>query len=434
MVKKSKKILYKNPIFFIIIMILLIQICVTYLYTNGKEFSKRAFIRNLIIGLSIYFSVIHKNLSYLLIPVFFEILIEFLKIKGFHIEKYISTKYQYNDYWRNINKKDKIFSNFSEGNCDKILGFDTTNHSQKNLKNILSWSKKTYDNSIKTKKKYFTDINNNKHYAKQFKKTTDQNKFKLISNICGIKNDMKILEIGFGEGDFLNYIRDNFNINPVGVSISQEQVDLVKSRGFEAYCLNSWDMTKEKIGTYDLILQCGNIEYIRCSGESEEKNANYCKIINSLLKPNGKYFITCIHNNLNYHKYSLYDYINCYILWSGNDGGYPDGENGFTKYAKKAGLKTIYQQERTNDYFIISAIFASHFQCYKGKCINSLSLKGVLNALIKTIAAPYYIHTYLCYSTPNNFYWLPWLWQFIPQNKNGKWISPATLQYILMQR
>ena len=432
MVKKSKKILYKNPIFSIIIMILLIQICVTYLYTNGKEFSKRAFIRNLIIGLSIYFYVIHKNLAYLLIPVFFEILLEFLKLKGLHFDKYIATKYQYNDYWREINKKDRIFSNLSEGNCDKILGFDTTNHSQKNLKNILSWSKKTYDNSIKTKKKYFTDINNNKHYAKQFKKTTDKNKFKLISQICGIQKNMRILEIGFGEGDFLLHIRDNFNINPVGVSISQEQVDHVKNKGFEAHCLNAWDMTKEKLGTFDLIIQLGNYEYIRCSGEGEKKNEDFCKIIHSLLKPNGKYFITCIHFNTKF-TYTLYDYINAYILWSGNDGAYPNDEDGITKYAENIGLKTIYQQERTNDYFITSAIFFSYLQCISGKCVNSISLTKTIDALIKTIAAPYYIHTYLCYSPSKNFYWLPWLWEFIPQKKNGKWVSPVTLQYILMQ-
>ena len=31
-----------------------------------------------------------------------------------------------------------------------------------------------------------------------------------------------------------------------------------------------------------------------------------------------------------------------------------------------------------------------------GKCVNSISLTKTIDALIKTIAAPYYIHTYLC--------------------------------------
>lgn len=39
---------------------------------------------------------------------------------------------------------------------------------------------------------------------------------------------MRVLEIGFGEGDFMLYLREHYNINPIGVSISCEQVNLVK--------------------------------------------------------------------------------------------------------------------------------------------------------------------------------------------------------------
>ena len=245
---------------------------------------------------------------------------------------------------------------------------------------------------------------------------------------------MRILEIGFGEGDFLMYIRNNYNIKPVGVSISQEQVDLVRSRGFEAHCLNSWDMTKEKLGTFDLILQCGNLEYIKCTGESNKVYEDFCKIIYSLLNKNGKYFVTCIHLNEKFNKRSLYDQLNCYILWSGNDGQYPRGRDGFTRYAQKAGLKTIHQQDRTNDYFITTIIFMSYLQCMKGKCTNSVSTVGLIDALIKTIAAPYYVHTYLCFSPTKSFYWFPWQWEFIPQRINNKLETPVTLEYILLQK
>ena len=92
----------------------MIQLCVTYFYTNTKEFSKRDFIRNLVFGLSIYFTVVTKNLLFLLIPIIVEFLMEFLKLNGFHMEKYIATKYQYNDYWREINKTNDIFSNLQK--------------------------------------------------------------------------------------------------------------------------------------------------------------------------------------------------------------------------------------------------------------------------------------------------------------------------------
>lgn len=76
----------------------------------------------------------------------------------------------------------------------------------------------------------------------------------------------------------------------------------------------------------------------------------------------------------------------------------------------------------------------SFFQCMQQKCLTSISTSGVLDSIIKTIADPYYIHTYLCYSPTKDFYWLPWQWEFIPQNINGKWMTPVTLQYILFQK
>ncbi len=423
-----------NIIIYIILCVILVQYSITKLYTNTKEFSIRALIRNLIVSISIYLSYNYKNNYILLIPILTEIILEVLKLNGYHIEKYISTKYQYNDYWRDINKKNNLFSNFSEANYDKILGLDTIDHSSANLEKILKWSKKTYDYSYKHHPKYLTDFNGNKHDGFELKKTSDNAKFKLICDICDIKPNMKILEIGFGECDFMEYIRKNYNISPIGVSISCEQVKLATNKGFKAYCMNAWDMTQEELGTYDLILQCGNLEYLRCTGESSTVYEKYSKIIYSLLNEKGRYFITCIHSNSKF-KNKLYDNINAYFLWSGNDGKYPDGKNGFSKHAEKLGLKKIYQQERTIDYFIASIIFMSYFNCMDKKEINSTSLTGYYDALIKTIAGPYFLHTYICYS-PNkyNFYYLPWLWEFIPQYINNEWITPVTLEYILFEK
>ena len=429
-----EKLLINNNLKILIICVLLIQSIITYTFTNTKKFSIRALIRNLSIVLFIYLYINTQEKKFLFIPIIIELLIELLKYNGYHFDKYISTEYQFSDYWRTINKKDSIFSNFSEGNNNQILGIDTTDHSQENIIKILNWSINTFNNSIKYKQSYFEDFNGVKQYDYNlYKKITDKNKFKLICDICKIKPGMKILEVGFGEGDFINYIKEYYNINVVGVSISNEQVKLIQSRGYIGYTMNSWDMTPEILGTYDLILQCGNVEYIKCQ-ESDEKYTDYCNIIKKLLNKNGKYFITCIHNNENYGNFSLYDYILSYFLWSGNDGSYPKGKYGFTKYAEKTGLKILHQEERTNDYFIQSVLFLSFLRCSKNnKCVDMINLYDFCDALFKTIAGPYYIHTYLCYSL-NNFYYLPWLWQFIPQLKNGKYVSPVTLQYILFEK
>ena len=153
------------------------------------------------------------------------------------------------------------------------------------------------------------------------------------------------------------------------------------------------------------------------------------------MRPDGEYVITCIHlNNENFGEYSLYDCIRAYFLWSGNDGYYPLNYDGFSKYANKSGLKTIHREERTNDYYIATALFMSAFQCSSGECVTSFSTPGVLDALVKTIAGPYYVHTYICYSPTSSYDWVPWMWEFIPQKKGDKWVTPATLEYIWFKK
>jgi hypothetical protein len=169
-------------------------------------------------------------------------------------------------------------------------------------------------------------------------------------------------------------------------------------------------------------------------GESNELYLDYCKIINSILNINGKYFVTCLHRNIDF-KFSLEDKLKCYILWSGNDGFYPHTKTGFTKYAEKAGLKNIYQEDRTIDYWITSVIYMSYFRCRNDNIhLNSINIQDILIALFKTIAGPYYIHSYLCFTPTNNYYWSPWLWQFVPQERNGKLEFPGTLEYILFEK
>lgn len=423
-----------NIFILVIISVIIIQVAVTYLFTNTKKFSIRALIRNLSIGICIYFYTLTKNVYLLFIPLLLEIAIEVAKWNGFHIEKYIATEYLYSDYFHDLSiETDTIYTNYSEGNCDKIFGFDTKDHSSENLKKMLDWSKQLYNDAYDKKHDYFVDINGNKHYE-DIKNKTDDAKFKLICDICKVKPGMKVLEIGFGNGDFMNYLKKHYNIDAVGVSISEKQVELVKSKGFNAYHMDYWNMTSDVIGKYDLVLQCGNIEYAICSGENENRYTELCKIINSLLNEKGNYFITCIHSNKAFGEFSIYDRMLLYLLWSGNDGYYPGGKDGFSKYAEKAGLFPIHQEERTNDYIIIGMLYMSYFRCRKGLCENIISLPGILHALFKTIAAPYYIHSYICYQ-PSKYYDLnPWNYQFIPQYKNGKWVSPETLQYILFEK
>jgi hypothetical protein len=431
MVKKNKNIIsFLAKLFFIV---LLIQLCITYFYTNTKRFSITALIRNTSFVIFIYLFIKTNKLFYLLLPFLLEFVMELLKFYGYQLDKYIATEYAYSDYFRELNKTNKIYTNFSEGLYNNMFGIDLLDHSPENLKKMLTWTKDIYESSYKNKSQSFYGLNGKKYDdVNELKKIGDVNKFKTICEICKVHKDMKILEIGFGEGDFLNYLKETYGINAVGVNISEEQVKLVKSRGFEAYHLSMWDIT-DKLGKFDLVIQCGNLEYARCASESENKYTDYFKIIQKILNKNGKYFITCLHLDKNaLNKYTACDWFKAYFLLFGNDGSYPKGKFALTKHGENAKLKNIYQMERTNEYFLTSVLYLSTYG-FTNKPTNIFTYLGLFDSLIKTIAAPYYIHTYLCYTPTPNFNWSPWIWEFIPFQR-GNWFGQfATLQYILFQ-
>ena len=434
-----KKRLY--PVFTIILLTIAIQAIVTYVFTKTKRFSIRALVRNLSIAFAIYYSIHTGNYFLLLLPIALEFILEILKLKGYDMEPYIATEYQYSDYWIDRTRINPLISNFSEANFDGLMGFDTTDNSRENNKRIYDWCKYAYLEAINKSKPTLYDLNG--HLVpepKELKKLTDDRKFELIAQKCGIKQGMRILEIGFGDGDFMDYIYEHYGIRPIGVTISNEQVKFVKERGFEAYHMNSWDMTPEVLGTFDVILQCGNLEYIHRSGQDTKTvYTRYCQIINRLLKSQGKFFITCCHINERYNNgkmsnYSLNWKFHAYFLWAGNDGAYPSGKDGFSKHANQTGLQTVYQEERTLDYLLTMNFFFSYLQCAGGSCVNSFSVSSLCDAIFKTIAGPYYIHTYLCYLATNSYVWCPFLWEFVPEDAGGVWEPPMTLQYIMFQK
>ena len=188
----------------------------------------------------------------------------------------------------------------------------------------------------------------------------------------------------------------------------------------------------EEIGKFDLVLQCGNVEYLRFMGDSNEKYNDFCEVVKRVLNPGGKYFITCCHQN-KYFDWSFTDRIKGYILWAGNDGSYPIGTDGFTKYAEKAGFKILYQEDRTFDYYIYEMLYFSFLRCADNKCHAVIDPFSLSRALFLTIAAPYFIHSYLCYQPSKYMPAVPFAWEFEPQLKKNGWEFPNTLQYILLQ-
>ena len=253
-----------SVITYLFFIVLLVQISVTYLYKNTKRFSIRALIRNTTFVIFIYLFIKNKKFIYLLLPFIIEFILEMLKYYGYYIDKYIATEYLYSDFFRNVVKNNNIYSNFSEGLYHYYFGINIDDNSPENSLKINKWTKGFYENSYKNESPVIKDFNGKIHDKPyEIKRMGEINKFKRICEICKVHKDMKILEIGFGECDFLNYLKDTYGIKAVGVSISEEQVKVARSLGYEAHQLDMWKITEE-IGKFDLVLQCGNLEYLRC--------------------------------------------------------------------------------------------------------------------------------------------------------------------------
>ena len=442
-------------IVYYILSTVLLQFIITKIATRTQKFSSRALIRNLSIAGSVHLwnvmgGSIWGTIICIFIPIVLELIIEVLSARGYHIDKYIATEYVYSDFFEEVIEKSKMMSNFSEGNYDGMVGFDTKDHGQKNIEQINQWARSTYDKCFNDSTPTFTDGNGMVCSTQKIKYESENAKFALISQICGLNKEttksIKILEIGFGKIDFMKYLRDNFDVNVTGVSISGEQVKYAVANGFKAYHMNCWDMTPETMGQYDLVLQCGNIEYLRLAGYDETMAyTKYGNIIKSLLRPGGKYFITGLHSNPDFYhtkkisnilsnNFDSNDLINLYLLWKGNDGAYPFGRTAFSQHIESVGFKQTHCEERTNDYYIYSMLWMSSLaNAYTDMCKRGYGFKNIFKALVKTIAAPYYIHTYLTYIPHKIMKKQPWTWQFIPQYKNGTWASPSILLYILFE-
>jgi hypothetical protein len=76
-----------------------------------------------------------------------------------------------------------------------------------------------------------------------------------------LKNKSKTLEIGFGNGELLNYFSANHHYT-VGIEINHELVARAKSSGYLAYAGPPWDIIELQSEKFDLIAAFSVIEHM----------------------------------------------------------------------------------------------------------------------------------------------------------------------------
>ena len=184
-------------------------------------------------------------------------------------------------------------------------------------------------------------------------KESQLNKCKWIVENLGITSNSKVLEMGFGKMDLMKYIRDNTGATVESTNLCLEQIQQARIEGFNCYHINFEDIGKKLdiLDRYDVIITDGSLEYLVNTGDSYNKFKTFSDNVHKLLLPRGKWFNTMIHMSDEFIKnkkdrlaYKLIKhylknentFMNIYNVFNlhANEGGYPFGKNGLTKYTK----------------------------------------------------------------------------------------------------
>ncbi|MDF1759816.1 MAG: cyclopropane fatty acyl phospholipid synthase [Coxiellaceae bacterium] len=138
-----------------------------------------------------------------------------------------------------------------------------------------------------------------------------EDKLKLTCEKLQLKPGMKVLDIGCGWGSFAKYAAENYGVEVVGVTVSQQQVELAREmcQGLPIDLrLQDYRDVNE---TFDRIVSLGMFEHV-----GEKNYHTYMSVANRCLKEQGIFLLHTIGSNTTTH--SVDPWINKYI--------FPDGK------------------------------------------------------------------------------------------------------------
>lgn len=138
-----------------------------------------------------------------------------------------------------------------------------------------------------------------------------ENKLKLCCEKLQLKPGMRVLDIGCGWGSFAKYAAENYGVEVVGVTVSQQQLELGRQmcEGL-AVDLRLQDY-RDVDEQFDRIVSLGMFEHV-----GEKNYSTYMAVAHRCLKDQGLFLLHTIGNNTTSH--SVDPWINKYI--------FPDGK------------------------------------------------------------------------------------------------------------
>ena len=390
---RKKKALQNNLPLYILFMIIVFHIGYSYYYKYSILINKNTLITLFVWLIAIYCSYTYKNNFILLFPIVLLVINEMLY-------------YFFNMDVFDGPSRTKMFYDMT------TLKFTLGDNGNSNLTEGLYLKNLNDTNSVMTIEE-----------AKQLDpKVANTNKYKKMFMELNIPTyeyeNIKILDIGCGNGDFIKYCK-TIGIQVTGLSISEQQILDIKKNGYDAHLGSYRELHKQFIHQFDVITFWGSLEHITnsypCSKSGIEKADKMLETIfthcKHYYKPTSPYkylFTTTLHINR-----SVCNTMDAYIIERAYSGWYFMDEPGkrVGEKIEKYGFK---QTKKNNDdytyhYYLASKVDPSHF----GLPAN-IDLLKILIGISAVFINPQ-ILAMLVYTITGE-----WMWQFDGKSHYGE--------------
>lgn len=117
-------------------------------------------------------------------------------------------------------------------------------------------------------------------------------KLELVCRKVGLKEGDRVLDIGCGWGSFLKYAAEKYGIEGVGITVSQEQVELAKKSCSGLPIEIRLQDYRDVDETFDHIISLGMFEHVGVKNYRE-----YMRVVNRCLKDDGLFLLHTIGGN-----------------------------------------------------------------------------------------------------------------------------------------
>jgi len=268
-----------------------------------------------------------------------------------------------------------------------------------------------------------------------------KNKFEMCFKELNLKEGQTLLDCGCGTGVWMLYCK-NRGIDTIGLTLSEEQAKVVRSKGLKCIVQDYRILNKNFIGKFNAISLYGSTEHNCLSRGAKTGDTVYedrCNntrrklflLLNSYLKPQGCMLIQTLVD----HKLAEYDTIKDtmtkYFI-ERHYGGFYSYLRHYKKSLEDANFNIIEIKDNTDDYFYSSVADPDHFGHYSIKFYES-PIDKIYYFIKGLLLDPFLLHHWGYYITD------AWMWQFggykdRPLTQKEIDIAPCNSVYFILRK